>query len=518
MLLFFTLLFLTSSCVFSDNPAKAAPPVIISGINPNTVITVNSVTIGAEANIPKEKIKAVEFRIKYLDDFGDNFNPEHHLDKVQGQGLKAGAHYNDLIGIDSTYPYQIFWDLSEIPDQDGRTIQIWPVAILKSGKRLRGPAVKDFVIDRNPEIPDLKYLCKHKETGIKIDGLADDWPELPTITVYAGKDTLLASLLWDKSGLFGIVKVKDDFVYSPTDTMDDGEIRLKPRTSGYWNDCVILSFDPKNNKSPKMDGDDFPLIIVPWGKRYNNGYLRHNEYIINSQDKKIKMANIIHGKMNDNEAKDSGYTIEFFLPAEIFGGLKDQKEIGFDIGFTDRDGPDKLKNTSSWAGLVKRNRSNPTEWGTVILEKQKKAPVYLVILIIILSGSLIYLLKKLSFFRKKVIQGIRPEKKAPEQHPLISETNKILKRELSNPELNINYISAKLGTKPGYLGKLYKNKTGETIIDKINILRIERAETLLKNGKMNVTQASFSVGYNSPQYFIRIFKKIKGHTPKKSAD
>lgn len=43
--------------------------------------------------------------------------------------------------------------------------------------------------------------------------------------------------------------------------------------------------------------------------------------------------------------------------------------------------------------------------------------------------------------------------------------------------------------------------------------RIKKAESLLRNGEMTISEIAFETGYNDPQYFARTFKKNKGITP-----
>lgn len=61
---------------------------------------------------------------------------------------------------------------------------------------------------------------------------------------------------------------------------------------------------------------------------------------------------------------------------------------------------------------------------------------------------------------------------------------------------------------------MFKKHVGKSVGEYINVLRLDKAEMLLKNTDMNVTEVAYSVGYNDANYFSRLFRKIKKVTPK----
>ena len=82
-------------------------------------------------------------------------------------------------------------------------------------------------------------------------------------------------------------------------------------------------------------------------------------------------------------------------------------------------------------------------------------------------------------------------------------THKITLRDLSD----IAQINEK------YLCRFFKEFTGQTPIDYINRLRIDRACFEMSVNKLNVTEAVYECGFNEISYFSKIFKKYKGMTP-----
>ncbi|TVY10827.1 helix-turn-helix domain-containing protein [Paenibacillus cremeus] len=85
----------------------------------------------------------------------------------------------------------------------------------------------------------------------------------------------------------------------------------------------------------------------------------------------------------------------------------------------------------------------------------------------------------------------------------------------NDPNLNISMIGNYFDMKPTYLSKLFKDQTGEGLLDSINKIRIERAKHLIADSKKNITDVAGCVGFNDVNAFIRTFKKYEGITPGK---
>jgi AraC-type DNA-binding domain-containing proteins len=62
--------------------------------------------------------------------------------------------------------------------------------------------------------------------------------------------------------------------------------------------------------------------------------------------------------------------------------------------------------------------------------------------------------------------------------------------------------------------KIFKQVSGRSAIDYINMLRTEKAIQLLKEGNFNITEVALACGYSDSNYFSRTFKKYRGISPK----
>lgn len=74
-------------------------------------------------------------------------------------------------------------------------------------------------------------------------------------------------------------------------------------------------------------------------------------------------------------------------------------------------------------------------------------------------------------------------------------------------DLSISTLAQQYNYNEKYLGRLFKNRTGYTIHEYCNYLRLSKAKTLLRSTNLSISQVAAQAGYNNVTYFIRIFKK-----------
>lgn len=80
-------------------------------------------------------------------------------------------------------------------------------------------------------------------------------------------------------------------------------------------------------------------------------------------------------------------------------------------------------------------------------------------------------------------------------------------------EVNIDWISSKLGTNRHYVSDYLNQVKHVTFYEYVNTLRLTHAEQLLKEGKEKVSDIAFISGFNSDHTFRRLFKEKYGCTP-----
>jgi len=79
--------------------------------------------------------------------------------------------------------------------------------------------------------------------------------------------------------------------------------------------------------------------------------------------------------------------------------------------------------------------------------------------------------------------------------------------------ITANEVASELAMSTHYLSDLLRNLTGMTTGQHIHAHLIERAKNLLATTSLSVNEIAFSLGFEYPQYFSRLFKSKTGQTP-----
>lgn len=78
---------------------------------------------------------------------------------------------------------------------------------------------------------------------------------------------------------------------------------------------------------------------------------------------------------------------------------------------------------------------------------------------------------------------------------------------------SVGYMASSLNISPRYLSDMLKQETGKTALELIHLHLIAEAKNLLKEGRFNITEISYMLGFDNPTYFSRLFKKEVGVPP-----
>ena len=89
-----------------------------------------------------------------------------------------------------------------------------------------------------------------------------------------------------------------------------------------------------------------------------------------------------------------------------------------------------------------------------------------------------------------------------------------IQRDLAHPGINVQFLAKRLHCSSDYLSHLFRREMGMTLITFIQQQRVLQARNLLGTSTLNIAEVGQAVGYEDPGYFIRVFKKLTGQTPK----
>ena len=96
---------------------------------------------------------------------------------------------------------------------------------------------------------------------------------------------------------------------------------------------------------------------------------------------------------------------------------------------------------------------------------------------------------------------------------IVSECLRIIHRELSNSDLNVNYCAHKLNVTPNYLSNRFSRDMQQNFSVYLNNLRMEKAKELLGNFNLRIYEIASEVGFSDVAYFNRVFKEKYDQTP-----
>jgi AraC-like DNA-binding protein len=77
----------------------------------------------------------------------------------------------------------------------------------------------------------------------------------------------------------------------------------------------------------------------------------------------------------------------------------------------------------------------------------------------------------------------------------------------------VKYLAEQVHLSSSYLSDLLKKETGKNAQEHIHFYLIDEAKNLLLNSEKNVNEIAYSLGFEYPQYFNKLFKQKTGNTP-----
>ena len=79
--------------------------------------------------------------------------------------------------------------------------------------------------------------------------------------------------------------------------------------------------------------------------------------------------------------------------------------------------------------------------------------------------------------------------------------------------LDLGTVASIFGYSKNYLSSLFTKYTSTSFIDYVNNAKMERAKKMLSDPNAMVYEVATALGYDSPFYFSKVFKKIVGMSP-----
>ena len=115
--------------------------------------------------------------------------------------------------------------------------------------------------------------------------------------------------------------------------------------------------------------------------------------------------------------------------------------------------------------------------------------------------------------RQTITPNITEEEITSVDQQLVDRATAFVEEHLSEPELSVEMMSEAMGMSRVNLYKKMLSITGTTPSEFIRNIRLRHARHLLAEGKLNVSEVAYRVGFNQPRIFSKYFKDFFGMLP-----
>lgn len=88
-----------------------------------------------------------------------------------------------------------------------------------------------------------------------------------------------------------------------------------------------------------------------------------------------------------------------------------------------------------------------------------------------------------------------------------------MEKQYTNCDLSLQTVCDYLNISPSRFSTIFKNATGNTFMEALTKIRMQKAKELLENTDKKNYEIAERVGFNDPHYFSIAFKKVTGKTP-----
>jgi len=97
---------------------------------------------------------------------------------------------------------------------------------------------------------------------------------------------------------------------------------------------------------------------------------------------------------------------------------------------------------------------------------------------------------------------------------VISKAEKYVAENFCDPNISLISVAKYVGLSSAHFSTVFSQTVGRSFINYLTAMRIERAKALLAQTNMKLSTIAMEIGYNEPNYFSHVFRKLEGITPK----
>lgn len=97
---------------------------------------------------------------------------------------------------------------------------------------------------------------------------------------------------------------------------------------------------------------------------------------------------------------------------------------------------------------------------------------------------------------------------------ILKQAQEYIRENYSQFDISLNTVAASVNLSPNHFSTIFSQELGETFIEYLTRVRMERAKELLRTTSKKSTEIAYEVGYKDAHYFSNLFKKTQNCTPR----
>lgn len=143
---------------------------------------------------------------------------------------------------------------------------------------------------------------------------------------------------------------------------------------------------------------------------------------------------------------------------------------------------------------------------------------YFLVVCVLIAWGIIRLRRSIESHKQRVATQLYDDTASVENNPTEEErfmlqVKEMIEKNLANADYSVEELSSDMAMSRASLHRKMKAISGQTPTELMRIHRLNRAAELLKEGRLNVNEVAYTVGFSTPSYFTQLFKKHFGVLP-----
>lgn len=246
--------------------------------------------------------------------------------------------------------------------------------------------------------------------------------------------------------------------------------------------------------------DTIELLYITAGEY--TVFLDHVEYKVTAGDLILFCSNSIHRIIAGNASENSYYVIK----------VKPSMLLDHSVGasFLMRFAVSRSENRCLWTREMLAGGGILSSIDAMIAESEQGGHATELAMRLHLLQLLLAILRDGSMMPEE-------DDRSSEEITRLIYTSIVYVRKHFREDLSAAALASKMGVSYSYFSRSFGRIAGKSFKEYLNLTRVNFAEQLLLTTQKSVTEIAAECGYNNVSYFISVYRKMKGTTPRRTS-